>query len=79
MLIQENLDVSLPTLPRKRRAPERFREGSGGVFFHDDAKQYYRVQYFEALDLVLNFVKKRFYQPCCAIYSLSRIFTPKGN
>ena len=33
MLIQKKLDVSLPTLPRKRRAPERFREGSGKAFF----------------------------------------------
>ena len=53
--MQEELDVSLPTLSR-RRAPERFREGSGKAFFHDP-KQYYRAQYFEALDLILNFVK----------------------
>ena len=69
MLMQEKLDNSLPTLPRKRRAPERFRGGSGEAFFHDDPKQYYRAQYFEALDLVLNFVKKRFDQPGYAIYS----------
>ena len=56
ILMQEKLDISLPTLPRKRRAPDRFRVGSGDDFFHDDPKQYYRAQYFEALDLVLNFV-----------------------
>ena len=49
MLMQEKLDIGLPILPRKRRAPERFRGGSGEVFFHDDPKQYYRAQYFEAL------------------------------
>ena len=69
LLVQEKHDVSLPTLPRKRRAPERLREGSGEAFFHDDPKQYYRAQYFEALDLVLNFVKKRFDQPGYAVYS----------
>jgi hypothetical protein len=69
MLMQEKLDVSLPTLPRKRRAPERFRERSGEAFFHDDPKEYYRAQYLETLDLVLNFVKKRFDQPGYAIYS----------
>ena len=69
MLVQEKLDVSLPTLPKKRRAPERFRVGSGEAFFHDDPRQYYRAQYFEALDLVLNFVKKRFDQPGYTIYS----------
>ena len=59
----------MPTLPRKRRAPDRFRVGSGDNFFHDDPKQYYRAQYFELLDLVLNFVRKRFDLPGYAIYS----------
>ena len=40
MLMQDKLEVNLATLPRKRRAPERFREGSGETFFHDDPKQY---------------------------------------
>ena len=74
LLVQEKHDVSLPTLPRKRIAPERLREGSGEAFIHDDPKQYYRAQYFEALDLVLNFVKKRFDQPawlCCIFLSRS--------
>ena len=30
--LKQILEVSLPTLPRKRRAPERFREGSGETF-----------------------------------------------
>ena len=61
ILMQEKLDVSLPTLPRKRKVPKKIREGSGEAFFPDDPKQYYRPQYFEAFDLVLNFIKKREY------------------
>lgn len=56
--LQEKFGVSTPTFPRKRRALERFVEGSGEPFFHDTPKQYYKVQYYDALDLVLNFIKK---------------------
>lgn len=37
--------------------------------YHSDPKQYYKVEYFQAQDVALNFVKKRFDQPGYVIYS----------
>ena len=54
--MQEKVGVNTPTLPRKRRVTQRLVEGSAEPFFHATSKQYYKVQYYEALDLVLGFI-----------------------
>ena len=36
--------------------------------FHDDCKQYFRINYFEALDLIISSVKEKFDQPGYVIY-----------
>ena len=57
-----------PTLPRKRRAPQRFEigtiEGSHPTTFID---HYRRISY-EALDLVMQGITDRFQQPGYQIY-----------
>ena len=63
-----SLDVDEPKLPRKRKAPRRYEEGAAEPGFHDDCKQYFRINYFEALDLIISSVKETFDQPGYVIY-----------
>ena len=57
------LSVDEPTLPRRRRAPQRYEIGSGEPFFSETVKELYRRFYYEVLDLVINSISKRFDQP----------------
>ena len=50
-----------PTLPRYRRPPRRIDEGEPPVHFCD-TESYFRQQYFETLDLLINELKQRFQQ-----------------
>ena len=52
-----------PSLPRKRRAPQRFEIGGGACHFSDTVEDYYRQSYFEVLDLVTTSIEDRFNQP----------------
>ncbi|XP_062585373.1 zinc finger MYM-type protein 1-like [Saccostrea cucullata] len=62
------LDVSEPTLPRRRKMPKRYETGKAPPEFTTSEKDLYRQQYFEALDLVVNCVKDRFDQPGYQVY-----------
>ena len=53
----ESLDVGEPQLPRQRKTPRRYDDGSTDGDFHADPKAYYRQHYFEAIDLVVNCIK----------------------
>ena len=53
--------TSEPTLPRYKRPPRRIDEGEAPVQF-SDAEMYFRQQYFETLDLLINELKQRFQQ-----------------
>ena len=64
----DEIDVNEPTLPRRRKLPERFDPGNAPPEFPTSAKELYRQQYFEALDLVVNCVKDRFNQPGYQVY-----------
>ena len=64
----DDLDVDEPTLPRRRKMPKRFEPGNAPPEFPTSAKDLYRQQYFEALDLVVNCVKDRFNQPGYQVY-----------
>ena len=55
--------TSEPTLPRYKRPPRRIDEGEAPVQF-SDAEMYFRQQYFETLDLLINELKQRFQQRC---------------
>ena len=64
----DDLDVDEPTLPRRRKMPKRFEPGNAPPEFPTSAKDLYRQQYFEALDLVVSCVKDRFNQPGYQVY-----------
>ena len=64
----ESLDVGEPQLPRQRKAPRRYDDGSAHGDFHADPKAYYRQHYFEAIDLVVNCITDRFQQPGYNVY-----------
>ena len=60
---QKSFDVDAPQLPRKRKATKRVEVGNAEAEFPATAIEYYRRQYYEALDLVVNAIKDRFDQP----------------
>ena len=60
---RESLDVDEPQLPRKRKTPRRLEDGNAEAEFPLTAIDYYRQQYYEALDLIVNAIKDRFQQP----------------
>ena len=65
----DRLDTDQPTLARNRKAPKRF-EVSGGDGYHSPTVQdYFRMMYYEALDLAVSSIQERFNQPGYAIYS----------
>ena len=51
------------SLPRKRRAPSRFKIGSSEGYHHGSVKEYYCQQYFECLDLIIGTIRERFNHP----------------
>ena len=52
-------------LPRTRKTPRRHEIGSGDF---SSSEEYFKVHYYEALDLVVNFIQQRFNQPGYEIY-----------
>lgn len=50
-----------PALPRYRNSPRRLDDGSVAHQFNDP-KEYFKRQYFEVLDLLMNELKRRFQQ-----------------
>ena len=64
-----DFDVSDPVLPRRRKRPRRYEDGTGEGDFPETVKDYYRPIFFEALDLVICGIKTRFDQPGYILYS----------
>ncbi len=62
LLRQQKLEVGDPVLPRKRRPPAKLSLGSATPYYPSTPKQYYRQQYYEALDLITSFITNRFDQ-----------------
>ena len=58
-----DLEVNNPVLPRQRKRPRRYEDGSAEGAFPDKVEDLYRVVYFEAIDLIVNCIKDRFDQP----------------
>ena len=67
-LTRLSLDVEEPQMPRKRNVSRRFEDGTAEAVFFTDCQQYYRQQFYEALDLIVNSIKGRFNQPGCKTY-----------
>ncbi len=57
------LNVNDPTMPRRRKRPRRYDDGSHSGDFPSTVEDYYRQIYFEAIDLIINGIKNRFDQP----------------
>ncbi len=54
--------TSPPALPRYRRPPRRIDNGGASVHTFATPESYFRKQYFEVLDLLINELKRRFQQ-----------------
>ena len=65
----EDHDISKPELPRQRKRPRRYEEGSHYGDFHESPKEDFKQHYFEAVDLIMNCILNRFDQPGYKIYS----------
>ena len=68
LLSIESLDIEQPQLPRRRRTPKRYDDGLASPEFHESPMLYYRQYYYEAIDLIVNCIKKRFDQPDYHVY-----------
>ncbi len=68
LLDQARFQVDAPTMPRKRKAPQRFQIGATGGDFHTASEDRYRQMYYEALDFVVQAVGDRFDQPGYRVY-----------
>ena len=67
VVIKESENItSEPTLPRQRQIPRRIDDGFPNHQF-SCPKDYFRQQYFEILDLLLNELSRRFNQPTFGI------------
>ena len=68
-------DLQEPTLGRSRRPPERIAEGSSSGDTFSDAKQSFRVTYYELLDVLVEELNSRFKdQEVSTLISMERIF-----
>ena len=62
-IVEDSTELtSEPVLPRLKRLPRRFDEGSSQAHRFEDPKCYFRQQYFEALDTASGELEKRFQQ-----------------
>lgn len=64
-----DFDIGDPVLPRKRKVPRRYDMGTGEGDHPERVEDFYRVIYFEALDLITNSIQNRFDQPGYQTYS----------
>ena len=64
----DELEISEPRLPRRRKLPRRLDDGLSDAEFHATPKSYYRQLYFKALDLIVSCIDDRFDQPGYRIY-----------
>ena len=62
------LEVSEPLLPRRRQRPVRYKSGSATPEFVDNAQDYFRQIYFNAIGTVTASIKRRVDQPGYKIY-----------
>ena len=65
----EESDVDDPVLPRRKKVPQRFETGSAAAEFPATAKDHFRRNYFDALDLLVQAIADRFDQPGYRTYS----------
>jgi hypothetical protein len=59
---RSSVDVSPPTLPRRRKVPRRFEVGEGQAEHPEKVEDSFRRMYFEAIDFVVAAINNRFQQ-----------------
>ena len=62
-------DVEDPQLPRRRKTPRRYEEGTSEGSFHTTVEGLYRQSYFEVIDFAVRSITSRFDQEGFRIYS----------
>ena len=67
--MSDDLGVNEPVLPRRRKRPLRYEEGTSDGHHPREVEDLYRPIYYEALDLITNAIKRRFDQPGYEKYS----------
>jgi len=63
-----NVDVGQAVLSRAQKIPIKFETGQSVYYHPDSPKFFYRVSYFEVLDLFISAIKDRFDQPGYKMY-----------
>ena len=56
--MSSELDLELPQLPRKRKVPKRFDEGSSVGDYPDSPEAVHRPIYFQLIDLIESELKE---------------------
>ncbi len=67
-IVKKDLDIEELKLPRRRKLPWRYEDGNSEAEFDTGVKEYYKRIYYEALDLIVNCIKRRFDQEGYQIY-----------
>ena len=57
-----DLEVSIPTLPRRKRAPKRFEIGDAAPEYPDTVQDHYRRLFLEVIDVLVTAIQERFEQ-----------------
>ena len=63
MLLQTEKGVNEPVLPRKRKVPSRYEDGTSVGYHPGTPKEYFRQKYFECIDTIVSCIRDRFDQP----------------
>ena len=67
-LLAKSLEVDEPQLPRHRKRPSWYEEGTSAGDFPSNPKDLFHQQYFEAIDLIIACINDHFDQPGYKIY-----------
>ncbi|XP_011402633.1 PREDICTED: zinc finger MYM-type protein 1-like [Amphimedon queenslandica] len=57
------LELSEPVLPCKRKRPVRYEDGQVEAYYPDTPKSLYKAMYFRSLDVIISCIKTRFDHP----------------
>ena len=68
---QKSLGVSDPVLPRQRKRPPRYEEGTAQPYFSLSPKEYFKQIYFESLDAAIQAITDRCDQGDYDVYAKS--------
>ena len=80
LMQQAKMDVNGPVLPRKRKTPTRFEQGSSVTYaFFESPKDFYRQKYYDAYDFVIQAIQDLFDQKDFKLYKSIQELLLKSN